>query len=301
MQSVARQILAAISLTAVMLHLGGCPFIVRCVAEHSAIATPNGDRPIESLRVGDEVWTLSEAGDREVGRVQRITSHLDRRTLELTTRDGHTVVVSPTQPLLVEEQWIPAAMIGTSDSIAADDGPTAVVSVMENAEPVRVFDLTVEPNGNFFANGILAHNKSFAPQPKPQDLSGPWIGHNARHGWFYVELNADGTGRAAQRYRVDHDAVHSLAFDRWSVKKYDVTIDILSAAWGPATYHLEGTATRDQLTMMLLFNGSKAGEIIFNRPQFITQVISDFQDAANELPNAAPPAGTSGLSDQPAL
>lgn len=299
MSTLARQILAAISAMTVVVHLGGCPFI-HCVAERSSVATPAGERPIESLRVGDEVWTLNEVGEREVGRVQRITSHMARRTLELTTRDGQVVVVSPTQPLMVGRRWIPAAKIAPGDSIAADDGLSAVVSVAENAEPVRVFDLTVVPNGNFFANRVLAHNKSFAPRPTPQELSGAWIGHNARHGWFYLDLASDGTGHAAQRYRMNHDAVHWLAFDRWSVKKYDVTIDISSAAWGSARYRLEGTGTRDQLTMKLLFNGSKDGEVVFNRPQFITQVISDFHNAANESPNAAPPAGTSGPSDQTA-
>jgi hypothetical protein len=59
-----------------------------------------------------------------------------------------------------------------------------------------VVDLTVSPHENFFANGVLVHNKSFPRPPSPEDLAGPWIMRGWHGVWYRFDLNPDGTGTA---------------------------------------------------------------------------------------------------------
>jgi hypothetical protein len=75
----------------------------RCIVEGVCVDTPSGRRAIETFRPGDEVWTWSEHGGREAGRI------------------------------------------------------TAVAEATVDAY-LRILDLSVEPNANFCAGGVLVHN-----------------------------------------------------------------------------------------------------------------------------------------------
>jgi hypothetical protein len=79
----------------------GFPTCPICLAAGTWIDTPRGSVRVEDLRVGDQVWTANEAGERvegvilQLGRVRAPASH---RVIHVTLKDGRELWVSPGHP-----------------------------------------------------------------------------------------------------------------------------------------------------------------------------------------------------------
>jgi hypothetical protein len=130
--------------------LTACPI---CLARGTRIATPNGNVPVETLRVGDLVWTLDDTG---------------RRVAQPLLRVGSTPV-PPTHEvvhLLLDdgrEAWVSA---GHPTADGRSVGGLAVGDELDGAQLVGIervtyaggatFDiLPVGASGTYWANGIL--------------------------------------------------------------------------------------------------------------------------------------------------
>lgn len=73
-----------------------------------------------------------------------------------------------------EGEWVAARELAVGDRLRRRGGRLREVHELTTvAQPLTVFDLSVEHPHDFFANGVLVHNKT-APQPGPKD------------GWAYV-------------------------------------------------------------------------------------------------------------------
>lgn len=172
--------------------VGGC-----CVAEGTPVATPSGPRLIETLAVGDEVWTLSDQGQMAVGRVVRTQRHLALGTLALSLSDGCQLRVTGGHPILTKDGWRKAEAILAGQAVRSEDGWASVTRTQAALGPTWVVDLSVQPNANFIAAGVVVHNKSFPMNLMPEDLPGNWAGFNGP--WTYgpyhrLELYDNATG-----------------------------------------------------------------------------------------------------------
>jgi hypothetical protein len=126
-----------------------CPI---CLARGTTIATPGGPVPVESLRLGDPVWTFDGAGQRIPGRVIALgstpvpTSH---RVVRLRLADGRTLFASPGHPLLDGRSLgslRPGDMVDGTAVVSADLIPYAGGAT---------FDLLASgPTGGYLADGI---------------------------------------------------------------------------------------------------------------------------------------------------
>lgn len=141
-----------------------------CFPAGTLVATPDGDRPIESLKVGDAVlsWSVAE-GRAVVARVSHAKVREADLVLALTLADGRTLRVTPNHPLWepARAQWTLAGDVAVGDLLAVRDAagalsPVAVTAVASDpapsAGPTQVYDLTVLPTHAYFAGGVLAHN-----------------------------------------------------------------------------------------------------------------------------------------------
>lgn len=77
------------------------------------------------------------------------------------TAEGRTARMTPEHRVLTQRGWVEAKDLTYSDFVLVhsenvNGSPITSISIEEEA--VEVFDLTVEDNHNFFANGILVHN-----------------------------------------------------------------------------------------------------------------------------------------------
>jgi hypothetical protein len=131
-----------------------------CIAEGTAIDTPSGPVRIEELTVGHEVWTLAPSGSREPGRILARHEANAPEVLEIELEDGTLLRATSLHPIATSRGWVEAGQLRAGDAAEGREGVRTIASLHPRAGPVRVYDLEVEPNANFYASGILVHNKS---------------------------------------------------------------------------------------------------------------------------------------------
>ncbi len=131
-----------------------------CMVEGTPVDTPSGSCNIEDLSEGEEVWTRAPSGELQVGRIRAIHPAWSMVQSLIVLSDGTTLNATAQHPVATENGWKPAGQLETDESVWSRDGWRKVASVTHRGGLVRVFDLEVEPNPNFFANGVLVHNKS---------------------------------------------------------------------------------------------------------------------------------------------
>jgi hypothetical protein len=127
-----------------------CPI---CLAVGTRIATPDGERAVEGLRVGDVVWTTDATGARvaaplvAVGNTPVPTTH---EVVHLVLADGRTVLVSPGHPTadgrsvgdLVANDVLDRVRVVSVERVAYAGGATHDI-------------LPDGPTGTYWANGVF--------------------------------------------------------------------------------------------------------------------------------------------------
>jgi hypothetical protein len=130
--------------------LVSCPI---CLSRGTMIDTPAGPLPVESLRVGDLVWTLDGDGRRVAAPLVRTGSvavPASHRVVEVVLDDGRMVLVSPGHRLA---DGRPVGDLRPGDTV---DGATVVSAELVGYDGGRTFDLLpAGTSGVYWANGIL--------------------------------------------------------------------------------------------------------------------------------------------------
>jgi hypothetical protein len=136
------------------------PFLFRdgCVASGTEVDTQGGKRRIDDLQAGDEILTLSPGGELQPGVIQRKLQHESQNSLVFTLSTGVVLRVTHEHPIATDAEWRRAGTLKVGDVVRTVRGNVIVERIELKEEPVVVFDLTVSPNPNFFANGVLVHN-----------------------------------------------------------------------------------------------------------------------------------------------
>jgi hypothetical protein len=126
-----------------------CPI---CLARGTRIDAPNGAEAVETLRIGDVVWTLDARGNRIRGAVIALGSTpvpANHQVVHLVLADGRTVTASPGHPLadgrllgeLRPGDLVDGSAVRSADLIAYDGA--------------RTYDLVVSgPTGTYLVDGI---------------------------------------------------------------------------------------------------------------------------------------------------
>ncbi len=128
-----------------------------CFVPGTRIATPDGNRPIESLRLGDTVYGVEPGGRLVATAVAGVyLNHAVERWLRtdrgvLRTTDEH--------PLLTADGFVEAGDLGAGDRLATARGLLAVREVGRGAAEVPVYTLKVGGPHTFVADGAIVHNK----------------------------------------------------------------------------------------------------------------------------------------------
>jgi hypothetical protein len=127
-----------------------CPI---CLAAGTLIETPRGAVRVENLRVGDQVWTMNEAGDRvsavilQAGSVKVPFTH---QVIHLILSDGRELWASPGHPTSDGRRL---AELKVGDVL---DGAAVTMVELLRYEGTTTFDiLSSGSTGLYWANGIL--------------------------------------------------------------------------------------------------------------------------------------------------
>jgi len=136
----------------------------RCFIAGTEITLANGDiKNIEDVAVGEEVLTYNEdKKETEAGVVGDLKKHEVNSVIRLTLDNENVIVTTEEHPFyVVDAGWVKAGDLQPLDVCLKEDGKESLVSSVEVLEEKHeVFNLlSVSGNHNFFANGILVHNK----------------------------------------------------------------------------------------------------------------------------------------------
>lgn len=138
-----------------------------CFTADTPVSTPDGERAIADLSVGDPVVAWDEVSGRPV--VRPVTAVHRRTVSEIVSLDlGDSILETTAEhPFyrLPEGEWIEAGDLRAGDRLGLLDGghlqPAAILDSRTLREPTEVFNLTVGgPEHTYFAGSVLVHNKT---------------------------------------------------------------------------------------------------------------------------------------------
>jgi hypothetical protein len=139
-----------------------------CIAAGTLIEGEDGPRPVEQVRPGDRVWGYDlEKQARQLTTV----AHVRPGRAEPTVLLARGLRVTPDHPVLGSGEWKPAGRILPEDLLLDPHGrpfPAGPRETLSGA--VAVFDLSVGPPHNFYAGGVLVHNKTRIYSPDLDDV-----------------------------------------------------------------------------------------------------------------------------------
>jgi hypothetical protein len=139
-----------------------------CIAEGTLVSTEKGPALIESLQVGERLWGYDL--ETQEPALSTITEIQDASAERFVSFGGLTV--TPEHPVFVGGRWAAAGDIAPQEKLLSLDGWVMASPLFFSEAPRRVFDIDVDTTHNFFAGGVLVHNKDRVYQAWLDD---PWL------------------------------------------------------------------------------------------------------------------------------
>ncbi len=149
-----------------------------CFVAGTSITMADGtQRPIETITVGETVLTYDPvSGQIRTGEVTETFIHFDKNNLMLI---NGTLEATVNHRFYVDGRWIPADQLKIGDQVLVWQGgsniaeqtlqPTSIHSLTLMPDRKTVYNIEVSGDHNYFANGILAHNKD-VPSIQAQEV-----------------------------------------------------------------------------------------------------------------------------------
>ena len=166
-----------------------------CFVAGTKVKTLDGDKNIEDIEVGDEVWSCdTETGETGGKRVTRL-SVSEFSDIAHVTIDGETIDATTTHPFYVEEYGFkPAGQLLAGEKVRLLDGETGeveAVTVEHLEEPVKVYNFEVEDWHTYYVAemGVLVHNmcdvipSESGSNNNTKRVYAPTKKHDSRFGW----------------------------------------------------------------------------------------------------------------------
>lgn len=156
-----------------------------CFAAGTMVATPSGDRAIDTLKVGEIVWSKPENGGEPFAAAilathVRTDQPIYRLKLESIRKDGaaegETLLVTPSHPFYVPAQhdFVPAINLKPGDLLqslvdGASENVSTRVKSLELFQPVgKTFNLTVDIGHTFYVGKLKTWVHNTGPCKIPQ-------------------------------------------------------------------------------------------------------------------------------------
>lgn len=128
-----------------------------CFEAGTMIATPYGDKPIEDIHVGDEVFSFVN-GSRIVSRV--VNTYQRRATIwSVGLSNGEVVKTTATHPFYANNYFIQAQFLEPNDKLLLVNGEYVEVEyIQQEIYCADVFNFEVEGSHTYYADDVLVHN-----------------------------------------------------------------------------------------------------------------------------------------------
>jgi len=137
----------------------GPSVVAGCFLEGTMIAaTKDTCIPIEQVSTGSSILTFDLAAQQLS--MSRVTAVMESTTGCYYLING-CLPVTGTHPIFMDGEWLPAAELAVGDHLTTlNCGRSSVTSIefVEVPSPVPIYNLHLQTNHTFFAEGILLHN-----------------------------------------------------------------------------------------------------------------------------------------------
>lgn len=142
----------------------------KCFPAGTTVDTSTGAKPIEAIKVGDQVL----ARDQLTGKSQlrKVTSLFQKHTTELMTITlvgGGVVAVTSEHPFYTPDRgWVESGDLKPGDKLLQRDGKTAyILSITHTPTATTVYNFSVETDHNYYvgSSSLLVHNCGGAGEP----------------------------------------------------------------------------------------------------------------------------------------
>ena len=127
-----------------------------CFTGNTLISTRGGDIPIKEISVGDEVLAVDKDNNPvyvEVLAVSEPMISLDQY-IQISSKDS-SIVTTATQPFALESDVFMADELLEGDTLVTKDGFAEITDITFIDDKELVYDITVDGDNNYFANGFL--------------------------------------------------------------------------------------------------------------------------------------------------
>lgn len=150
------------------------PTIVSCFAAGTPVATITGPRPIETLRVGDQVLSQDvNTGGLSYQPILVVHHNPPDKTLRVRLANGDSAVASLFHRFWIADHgWKMARDLSAGDVVRTLGGPSPITA-LEPAPVQPVFNLDVASSRTYFvgASSMLVHDNTLPP---PHDTAAPF-------------------------------------------------------------------------------------------------------------------------------
>lgn len=137
--------------------------VQNCFASGTLILMADGQtKPIQSVMVGDRVTSYDHASGKLISAtVSETYHHTAEEAGEYYLIVNEIIHVTPNHPLFINGAWAEAGTLKFGDTLQTPDGTTSVRSLARIFRKIETYNLHIDDeNHNYFADGILAHNKA---------------------------------------------------------------------------------------------------------------------------------------------
>lgn len=139
-------------------------FANSCFPAGTLIESPNGPIAIETLSVGDQVYSVDQNGELQLAHVVDLLQHQAFEIGEFELEDGSFFYPTPAHPVFKVESksWVNATSLNLGDSVLFfDQGQFVAKKIIGRSfrqSEETVYNFTVKPNHNYIADKVLVHN-----------------------------------------------------------------------------------------------------------------------------------------------
>lgn len=130
-----------------------------CFTGGTQIHTPNGTRPINSLQVGDTVYSFDDTGNIYESEILAVHVHEDEPVSEYLIWGGWKLEATPNHWVLNQfNAFVCIGTLGLDDCLVDENAHLRPILSKKDIGLHTVYNLTVKDRHTFIANGIRVHN-----------------------------------------------------------------------------------------------------------------------------------------------
>lgn len=130
-----------------------------CFLKGTKILTPDGEKNIEKIMVGDEVICFDDKGKLHVSEVESINSHQNAEVFEYSVWNGDSLFATPNHWVLTSENtFIEIGKINEMLTLVDVKGGLRPMTKINYFGKATVYNFIVKDYHTYIANGIRVHN-----------------------------------------------------------------------------------------------------------------------------------------------